>query len=129
MGSSLDAELLGGGVGGVYDVVRVQGGVVRLGRGRGVVHLVVGVVVLRGVVSPANGEFGLLELGLRAIARAARVVDCVGDVGGRGTERLRDSGVPIPGCVTSCSSSQSFNQKFNRLLCIESGVPTPRVCD
>ena len=48
MGSSLDAELLGGGVGGVYDVVRVQGGVVRLGRGRGVVRLVVGVVVLRG---------------------------------------------------------------------------------
>ena len=85
MGSSLDAELLGGGVGGVYDVVRVQGGVVRLGRGRGVVHLVVGlgVVVLRGVVGPANGEFRLFELGLRAIARAARVVDCVGDVGGR----------------------------------------------
>ena len=54
MGSSLDAELLGGGVGGVYDVVRVQGGVVRLGRGRGVVHLVVGVVVLRGVTGPAK---------------------------------------------------------------------------
>ena len=50
----------------MYDVVRVQGGVVRLGRGRGVVHLAVGVVVLRGVVGPANGEFRLLELGLRA---------------------------------------------------------------
>ena len=55
----------------------------RLGCGRGVVHLVVGVVVLRGVVGPANGEFRLLELGLRAIARAARVVGCVGDVGVR----------------------------------------------
>ena len=40
VGSSLDAELLGVSVGGVYDVVRVQAGVVRLGRGRGVVHLV-----------------------------------------------------------------------------------------
>ena len=46
VGSSLDAGLLGGGVGGVCDVVRFQGDVMCLGRGRGAVRLVVGVIAL-----------------------------------------------------------------------------------
>ena len=53
MRSALDAWLLSGGVGGdVCDVAHVQGGVLRVSRGRGVARLVIGVVILRGVVGP-----------------------------------------------------------------------------
>ena len=63
VGSTLDAGLLRGGRLGVWDGARVQGGVVRLGRGRGVERLVVGVVVLRGVVvGPAPGKVELLKM-------------------------------------------------------------------
>ena len=63
VGFTLDAGLLRGGRLGVWDGARVQGGVVRLGRGRGVERLVVDVVVLRGVVvGPAPGKVVLLEL-------------------------------------------------------------------
>ena len=82
MRSALDAWLLSGGVGGdVCDVAHVQGGVLRVCRGRGVAHLVIGVVIHRGVVGPAKREYRLLESGLRAVARATQEIDGVGDVG------------------------------------------------
>ena len=79
MRSALDAWLLSGGVGGdVCDVAHVQGGVLRVSRGRGVARLVIGVVILRGVVGPAKREYRLLEAGLRAVARATQEIDGVG---------------------------------------------------
>ena len=85
MRSALDAWLLSGGVGGdVCDVAHVQGGILRVSRGRGVARLVIGVVILRGVVGPAKREYRLLEAGLRAVARATQEIEGVDDVGGLG---------------------------------------------
>ena len=80
MRSALDAWLLSGGVGGdVCDVAHVQGGILRVSRGRGVARLVIGVVIHRGVVGPAKREYRLLESGLRAVARATQGIDGAGD--------------------------------------------------